>query len=283
MAPVKKTNKVTSLKKRAYQKKRFNRVKLYGPEVRTNVRVCSDYSFVSGTSTSDFGWVYGIKINLTAAPIVNGLPSHTREIKVLKIVNNIWVYLYPDDQSSSVTGQIIPKNKSGQNNYWPTNYDVRVTSMGDPNCKFFVAVMLEDQDSDTGDTAKYDNIGHLMTIATSRNFRFGSESSVLRFTRTWTPQEPTEREWIGRQAAGNSSHLCRLVVAGTHLLPTGWAKAGTQNSKTRMFGVTVESICTVVYRGKISTTSVISPFPATETSSTIPSPSGDFYHLRIDE
>lgn len=254
------------------------RVKLYGPETKVKVRYSVSGEIQTGITTSNYGWLYGVEWQITSGNIIGSLPSHTREIKVIRMRYNATIYLAPLDQRELIKGTLVANNKAGANNYWPTQWDVVVTREGDPKAKFFVACLLQDQDGDTGDTNKFKSVTDLIACCQPGKYRYASEDTIVHIKGVWTPQEPTEMEWIGKKADGNSSNICKLVVLATHLTQKGWATPDNKVTPTRTLHVDVVYNFDVKYRGKIST---VTRIVNNASPMWIDSPSGTFEDLQI--
>lgn len=245
--------------KKASNIKRVRRVHIYGREIRTTLKLTDIGSIVSGSVSSPYGWVYGREIDFTASNIFPNLPPNTREVRVLSAQLEITMYLYPDDGISSISGKTSAIKGSG-NNYWPDRWDTSATQTNDHPTKWWSAVCLQDRDGDINDTFKFNHLAEVRAYVKKSEFKYGTESSIHRHTVRWSPQEPSENEWIGNKASGNSSRLFKVYALCSHLLPSGWASP-SNTGKSRKIAVDVFGYITVVHRG-IRTTVACSLQPA---------------------
>nr|CAI5856552.1 unnamed protein product [Callosobruchus analis] len=190
--------------------------------------------------------------NTSASQMLALLPDKAREIKLLKAVNYVTCYMYPDDQQSVVA---LEWKAPTTNQYYPTTAKLTGTSQGDPASLYWCAVIIQDRDGDTGDTVKFNNLAEVRRYTPRKSFRIGPETSIFKFTTIWTPQEPSEQEWLGMKSTGNASKVYKLYVLGSHLNPTGWASPNN-TKKSRTIGIELDCVWHVVYRGRISTVSL---------------------------
>lgn len=253
------------------------RVRIYGPELRTAIRYSTSGVIISGAKSTNYGWLYGLEWKLNADNILGGLPAHTREYKVTSFKYSATIYLRPNDEKATIDGFLKANNKSG-NNYWPSQWDSNLTFHGDSHTKFFVAAFLQDQDGDSGDTGKFQTIAEVKAACLPGKYRYGGESGFVRISGKWTPQEPSEREWLGRKAGSNLQSFATLKVLATHLTPSGWASPDVDKISLyqRAIHVDVDFVFQVTHRGNKSTVSLSTLHP-----SSVPSPSGSFEALQI--
>nr|CAI5856547.1 unnamed protein product [Callosobruchus analis] len=245
-------NRRKTLPTKRNTKRGIRRSRLYGPEIRTKLFYSDSMKFVTGTSTTNYSWVYGYEIDFSASQMLALLPDKTREIKLLKAVNYVTCYMYPDDQQSVVA---LEWKAPTTNQYYPTTATLTGTSQGDPASLYWCAVIIQDRDGDNGDTVKFNNLAEVRRYTPRKNFRIGPETSIFKFTTVWTPQEPSEQEWLGMKSTGNASKVYKLYVLGSHLNPTDWASPNN-TKKSRTIGIELDCVWHVVYRGRISTVSL---------------------------